>query len=119
MGSGAAILGILLVRDLSHSLQFGTTIALAGRDSACMATTATFDRLTKVLRDVFYNEELIATPDLTARAVQGWDSLGHVRLFVELERVFGLRFSATEISSLKNVGQLADLLERKIARSKS
>jgi acyl carrier protein len=83
-----------------------------------MANAATLDRLTDVLRDIFDDEELIATPELTARSVDGWDSLGNVRLFVELERVFGVRFSATEISSLKNVGQLAELLERKIARAK-
>ena len=84
-----------------------------------MANASTFDRLTQVLRDVFDNVELVATPELTARSVKGWDSLGHVRLFVELERVFGFRFNATEISSLKNVGQLAELIERKIARAKS
>jgi acyl carrier protein len=49
--------------------------------------------------------------------VNGWDSLGNVRLFIELERVCGVRFSAAEISSLKNVGQLAELLERKSARA--
>ena len=84
-----------------------------------MTNATTFDRLTQVLRDVFDNEELVATPGLTARTVEGWDSLGNVRLFIELERVFEVRFSATEISSLKNVGQLAELLEKKSARSKS
>lgn len=84
-----------------------------------MANASTFDRLTQVLRDIFDDDELVVTPGLTARAVEGWDSLGHVRLLIELERVFGVRFSATEISSLKNVGQLAELLERKIARTKS
>ena len=84
-----------------------------------MASASTFDRLTQVLRDVFDNEELIATPELTARTVNGWDSLGNVRLFVELERAFGVRFGATEISSLKNVGQLAELVERKIVRARS
>ena len=82
-----------------------------------MASTTTFDKLTQVLRDIFENEELTATPELTARMVDGWDSLGNVRLFVELEQAFGVRFSATEISSLKNVGQLAELIERKIARA--
>jgi acyl carrier protein len=84
-----------------------------------MANASIFDRLTQALRDVFDNQEIVATPELTARAVKGWDSLGHVRLFIELERVFQVRFSATEISSLKDVGQLADLLERKIDRKKS
>lgn len=82
-----------------------------------MASTTTFDKLTQVLRDIFENENLTATPELTARMVDGWDSLGNVRLFVELEQAFGVRFSATEISSLKNVGQLAELIERKIARA--
>ena len=84
-----------------------------------MPHASTFDKLTQVLRDVFDNEALVATPELTARTVEGWDSLGNVRLFIELEGVFGVRFSATEISSLKNVGQLAELLERKAARTKS
>jgi acyl carrier protein len=79
-----------------------------------MAQAATFDKLTQVLRDVFDNEDLVATPDLTASKVDGWDSLGNVRVFVEIERAFGIRFSATEMSSLKNVGQLAELIERKV-----
>lgn len=83
-----------------------------------MASATTFDRLTQILRDIFDHEGLVATPELTARMVDGWDSLGNVRLFVELEHAFGVRFNATEISSLRNVGQLAELLERKIARAK-
>ena len=78
-----------------------------------MAEETTFNRLTPVLRDVFDNDGLIATPDLVARRVEGWDSLGHVRLLLEVEKVFGIHFSAGEISSLKNVGQLADLIESK------
>ena len=81
-----------------------------------MASITTFDKLSKVLRDIFDDEDLVARPELTARMVNGWDSLGNVRLFVELERVFGVRFSAAEISSLKNVGQLAELIEKKTAR---
>ena len=84
-----------------------------------MAQTSTFETLTQVIRDIFDNQTLAVTPELTARAVEGWDSLSNVRVFIELERVFGVRFSATEISSLKNVGQLAGLLERKLARTKS
>jgi len=79
-----------------------------------MADAATFEKLTLVLRDVFDDDNLIATADLTARKVKGWDSLGNVRLFLEVEQAFVVRFSATEISSLKNVGQLAELIEEKV-----
>lgn len=71
------------------------------------------DQLTPLLRDVFDNDELVATPELTASKVPGWDSLGNVRLFLEIEQVFSMRFGASEISSLRNVGQLAELIERK------
>jgi acyl carrier protein len=82
-----------------------------------MGNEAVFERLTEVLRDVFDNDEIVATPLLTAQKVSGWDSLGNVRLFVEIERAFSVRFSAMEINSLKNVGQLVELIERKSRRA--
>lgn len=75
-----------------------------------MVEASVLDRLTRLLREVFDNDDLVATPGLAADQVMGWDSLGNVRLFVEIENEFGIRFSATEISSLKNVGQLAELI---------
>jgi acyl carrier protein len=78
-----------------------------------MTDASIFDRLTPLLRDVFYDDDLVATPVMTAGEVSGWDSLGHVRLLVEVEREFSIRFSATEVSTLRNLGQLADLIERK------
>ena len=72
------------------------------------------DQLTLVLREVFFNDDLVASPDLTADGVEGWDSLGHVRLLVEIESSFSVRFQVTEISSLKNVGQLVDLIQKKM-----
>lgn len=82
-----------------------------------MVETPVFGQLTRLLREVFDNDELVATPELTARQVMGWDSLGNVRLFVEIEREFGIRFSAAEISSLKNVGQLAERIVAKASRA--
>lgn len=84
-----------------------------------MADASIFEKLTVLLRDVFDNDDLVATPELTARHVEGWDSLGNVRLFMEIERAFATRFSATEIASLKNVGELAELIERKARRTAS
>ena len=82
-----------------------------------MVETPVFDQLTRLLREVFDNDELVAIPELTAAQVMGWDSLGNVRLFVEIEREFGIRFSAAEISSLKNVGQLAERIVAKASRA--
>ena len=81
-----------------------------------MSETSVLDRLTSVLRDVFDNDEVVATPDLTAQKVDGWDSLGNIRLFIEIERVFSIRFSAMETTSLKNVGELVAVIEKKSRR---
>ena len=81
-----------------------------------MPETSVLDKLTTVLRDVFDNDEVVATPDLTAQKVDGWDSLGNIRLFLEIERVFSIRFSAMETTSLKNVGELVAVIEKKSRR---
>ena len=84
-----------------------------------MTDTALFERLTLLMREIFDDDSIVATPDLTAHQVDGWDSLGNVRLFVEIEEAFSVRFSAAEIGSLRNVGELADLIETKKTRALS
>ena len=74
--------------------------------------------LTPLLREVFNEPTLVVTPDLTASEVRGWDSLGHVRLFFEIEQTFSIRFEPGEISSLERVGEIADLIATKIESSK-
>lgn len=72
-----------------------------------------FESLTRVFREVFDNDDIVATPDLSAKSVEGWDSLKNVLLFVEIERAFHVRFGAAEMSGLRNVGDLVMLLEEK------
>lgn len=75
-----------------------------------------FDKLTAILREVFDNDDIVATADLTAQGVPGWDSLNNVRVFLEVEKAFSIRFSAPEIASLKNIGQLAAMISQKLHR---
>jgi acyl carrier protein len=65
-----------------------------------MAEPQTFEKITLILRDVFDDDDVVAIPQLSAQHVTGWDSLGHVRLLLEVEKTFRIRFSTTEISSL-------------------
>jgi len=73
-----------------------------------------YARLTPVFRDVFDNDDIVLTPQLTADQVDGWDSLGHVRLIVAIEKELGITFSSAEIAGLENVGQMMDLIARKM-----
>ncbi len=69
--------------------------------------------LTDVFHDVFDDDSIVVTPELTASDVDEWDSLRHIRLVAAVEKKFGLSFSAAEIGRLNNVGQLVSLIEAK------
>jgi acyl carrier protein len=74
--------------------------------------TDTLERVNEVFRDVFDNEELVVSPETTAKDVEGWDSLMHVTLIVNVEKAFQIRFTSSEVAALKNVGELVHLIER-------
>lgn len=74
-----------------------------------------YERLTPVFQDVFDNDDIVLSPELTAGQVEGWDSLGHVRLVVAIERALGITLSTVEITGLADVGQLVQVVERKLA----
>jgi len=73
------------------------------------------ERLTPIFQDVFDDDSLVISLDIKAEDVDGWDSLAHIRLVVSIEKALGLRFSAAEISSLENVGDLVNLVLKKQA----
>ncbi len=72
----------------------------------------TLERLNEVFREVFDNEDLSLNSTTTAKDIEGWDSLMHVTLIVNVEKAFGVRFSSSEVASLKNVGELVQLIDR-------
>ena len=78
-------------------------------------TASLIEKLTPVFRDVFDDDELVIKEITTAQDVEGWDSLAHIRLMVSIEKAFRLRFTAAEISNLKDVGAMAELILKKQA----
>ncbi|MGY4606979.1 acyl carrier protein [Bradyrhizobium sp. USDA 4474] len=72
-----------------------------------------YTRLTSVFRDVFDEDDLVLTPETTADDVDGWDSLSHIRLVLAVSKSFGVKFSASEIGGLKNVGEFVELIQKK------
>jgi acyl carrier protein len=72
-------------------------------------------RLNEIFRDVFDDDGLAITRETTAEDVEGWDSLMHVTLIVNVEKAFGVRFSSAEVAGLKDVGELEDLIVKRTA----
>jgi len=76
----------------------------------------TLSQLQEVFRTVFDDEALAISRETTAQDIEAWDSVQHVTLMLEVENVFRVRFSTSEMAYLKNVGELADLIEAKQKR---
>ena len=72
-----------------------------------------YARLTQIFHDLFDDPELVLSPTLTAKDIEGWDSLNHVRLVLSVQKAFEVRFSAAEIGRLVNVGELVQLIASK------
>jgi acyl carrier protein len=76
-----------------------------------------YARLSEVFESVFDDDSIQLTPALTAKDVDGWDSLTHIRLLLTVERSFKVKFSTTEIGKLEDVGGLVALIQKKLKAS--
>jgi acyl carrier protein len=75
-----------------------------------MDETQIYARLTEIFENVFH-EEITVTPELSAKDVDGWDSLSHIRLILAIGRAFQIKFSTSEIGRLGKVGDLVALIQ--------
>jgi acyl carrier protein len=78
-----------------------------------LESSAIYAKLVEVVHDVFDDDTIVLTPELTADQVDGWDSLAHIRLMLAVEKAFGIRIAAAEVGKLKNVGELVALIHAK------
>ncbi len=68
------------------------------------------ERLNEVFQNVFDDEDITVDRDTTADDIDDWDSLEHIRLVAAVEREFGVKFTMKEVSSMKNVGEMIDII---------
>jgi acyl carrier protein len=69
----------------------------------------------ETFRDIFDDESLIITRESNASTVEDWDSLAHVNLVTAIEKKYKIKFALAELQELKNVGDMIDLIEKKLA----
>jgi acyl carrier protein len=76
-----------------------------------MDESGIYARLTEIIADFFDDDSIIATPLLSAKDVDGWDSLAHIRLMLTIEREFKVKFSTSEIGKMETIGDLVTLIK--------
>ncbi|MBD5114297.1 MAG: acyl carrier protein [Ruminococcaceae bacterium] len=72
-----------------------------------------YKRLNEVFRDVFDDDSIEVSGDTTADDIEDWDSLNHITLIDAVESEFGVRFTMGEVSGMKNVGEMTEIIKER------
>lgn len=74
------------------------------------AEAEVYAALNEIFRDVFMRDDLVLTPELSARDVAGWDSLKQIDIIMAAEERFNMKFTTREIDGLRNLGDLVQVI---------
>lgn len=70
--------------------------------------------VTTIIRDTLVLPELVVTSETSANEVDEWDSMTHIQLIAAIEAKFKVRFALGELQALKNVGDMINLITKKL-----
>lgn len=78
--------------------------------------TEILNNVSQIIRDVLELPKLNVTAETSANDVDEWDSMTHLELIGAIEKKYAIRFALGELQSLKNVGDMVALIEKKLAK---
>ena len=73
-----------------------------------------FEALNEVFRDVFDEDDITVSEGTTADDIEDWDSLEHINLVVAVEKRFNVKFSMGEVTEMKNVGEMVNIIQERM-----
>ena len=79
-----------------------------------MSREEVFEKLNEVFQDVFDDDTITVTDTTTADDIEEWDSLEHINLLAAVEQEFGMKFNMGQVVSMKNVGEMVDIIMQQI-----
>lgn len=77
-----------------------------------MERSEIFERLNRVFREVFDDDTITVNDSTTASDIEDWDSLMHITLISAVEDEFDISFNMKDVVKMKNVGDMADIIEQ-------
>ncbi|MCQ2464893.1 MAG: acyl carrier protein [Oscillospiraceae bacterium] len=75
-----------------------------------MEKEAILAKLNDVFSEVFDLDDVVITPETVADDIEEWDSLEHINLISAVESTFRMKFKMKEVSTMKNVGEMIDII---------
>lgn len=80
-----------------------------------MDKTTITTQVHNILTNTLGHDRFEMRDDLTAKDVDGWDSLTHMMIITGIEKSFDIKFKLRDLNKLKNMGSLLTLIEQKIS----
>jgi acyl carrier protein len=72
------------------------------------------NNLNKIFRDYFNNDKISLNNKTTSKNIKAWDSLAQISLIILIEKKFKIKFTVKEVESLSNVGDMINLIKKKV-----
>lgn len=71
-----------------------------------------YEKLNGLFRELFMDEMIELTPETTASDIEDWDSMMHIMLIAEVEKMFEIKFDVKTAKEMKNVGMMVEMIEK-------
>ena len=75
-----------------------------------MSREEIYERLNEVFQDVFDDDSITVNENTTSDDIEDWDSLEHINLVSAVEKEFGVKFTMGQVVTMKNVGEMVDII---------
>jgi len=76
-----------------------------------METTHIKETISQVLQSILEHNNFEMNDELTAKDVDGWDSLSHMMILTKIEEAFQIKFKLRDLNKLKNLGSLVAVIQ--------
>lgn len=69
-----------------------------------------FAKLERLFQNYFEDGSIKLKENTIVDDIEDWDSLEHISLIASVEKEFEIKFSMKEVNTMKNVGQMVDII---------
>lgn len=81
-----------------------------------MSNPEILNQVSEIIREILELPDLNVTMETSAQEVDEWDSMTHIQLITAIEAKYKVRFALGELQSLKNVGDMVGLIQKKLTK---
>lgn len=75
-----------------------------------MTREEVFEAVNEIFRDIFDDDAITVGEETSADDIEDWDSFEHINLIAAIEQEFGMKFSMGQVVTMKNVGEMVDII---------